>query len=288
MVIFWIKEAFKSIGRAKSPFILTLISLTLAVILIAASIMVLQLSSIFQKKLKNNINVSVFIKDPFNNKDIDNYKSVLSKKDFIQSVKFISKEQAASNFIKETGEDFRDILDYNPLPASFVVKLNTSVLDRDSLDVAIASLSKLNFVDEVIFRNDFVYRLLSYLDAGKTYIFIITGLLIFIAVYLVYSTIKLIINARMRELETMKLVGAKLSTIKMPILLNGSFTGLLASIFAIAVYYIVSIQGSQYHLVAKFISSNKYLYLIGLFLIGPALCLIVTFFALRKLTLKIG
>jgi len=288
MAIFWIKEAFKSIGRAKSSFILTLISLTLAVILIEASIMALQISSIFQKKLKNNINVSVFIKDPFNNKDIENFTSELSKKDFIQSVKFISKEEAASNFIKETGEDFRDILDYNPLPASFVVQLNTGVLNKDSLDVAISSLSKLSFVDEVIFRNDFVYRLLSYLDAGKTYLFIITGILIFIAVYLVYSTIKLITNARMRELETMKLVGAKLSTIKMPILLNGIFTGLLASIISIAVYYFVSIQASQYLLVAKFVTANKYFYLISLFVIGPALCLIVTVFALRKLTLKIG
>jgi cell division transport system permease protein len=287
MVIFWIKEAFKSIGRAKSSFILTLISLTLAVILIEASIMALQLSSIFQKKLKNNINVSVFIKDPFNTNDIENYRSVLKKKDFIQSIKYISKEQAASNFIKETGEDFRDILDYNPLPASFVVKLNTAIVTKDSLDAAVSSLSKLNFVDEVIFRNDFVYRLLSYLDAGKNYLFIVTGLLIFIAVYLVYSTIKLITNARMRELETMKLVGAKLSTIKIPILLNGIFTGLLASILSIAVYYFVSIQVSQYLLVEKFISANKYFYLVSLFAIGPTLCLIVTVFALRKLTLKI-
>jgi cell division transport system permease protein len=288
MAIFWIKEAFKSIGRAKSSFILTLISLTLAVILIGASIVALQLSSTFQKKLKNNINVSVFIKDPFNNNDVENYKSVLSDKDFIQSIKFISKDQAALNFVNETGEDFRDILDYNPLPASFVVKLNTDVVARDSLDMAISSLSKLNFVDEVIFRNDFVYRLLSYLDAGKIYLFIITGLLMFIAVYLVYSTIKLITNTRMRELETMKLVGAKLSTIKMPILLNGLFTGLLASILSIVVYYFVSIQVSQYLLVEKFLNANKYFYLISLIAIGPTLCLIVTVFALRKLTLKIG
>ena len=287
MAIFWIKEAFKSIGRAKSSFILTLISLTLAVILIEASIMALQLSSIFQKKLKNNINVSVFIKDPFNNNDIENYKSVLSDKDFIQSIKFISKEQAALNFVNETGEDFRDILDYNPLPASFVVKLNTDMVTKDSLDSVISKLSKLNFVDEVIFRNDFVYRLLSYLDDGKTYLFIITGLLIFIAIYLVYSTIKLITSARMRELETMKLVGAKLSTIKMPLLLNGIFTGFLASILSIAVYYFLSIQMSQYLLVEKFITANKYFYLISLFIIGPTLCLIVTLYALRKLTLKI-
>ena len=287
MVIFWFKEAFKSIGRAKSSFILTLISLTLAVILIEASIGALQLSNIFQNKLKNNINVSVFIKDPFNTGDIKDYKSVLSENDFIQSVRFISKEQAALNFINETGEDFRDILDYNPLPASFVVKLNTDIVTKDSLDVVMSSLSEFNFVEEVIFRNDFVYRLLSYLDAGKSYLFIVTGLLIFIAIFLVYSTIKLITNSRMNELETMKLVGAKLSTIKMPLILNGLFTGLLASILSIAIFYFVSIQVSQYLLIEKFIAANKYYYLISLLSIGPTLCLIVTVYALRKLTLKI-
>ena len=287
MAIFWFKEALKSIGRAKSSFILTLISLTLAVILIEASIGALQLSNIFQNKLKNNINVSVFIKDPFNTGDIKDYKSVLSENDFIQSVRFISKEQAALNFINETGEDFRDILDYNPLPASFVVKLNTDIVTKDSLDVVMSSLSEFNFVEEVIFRNDFVYRLLSYLDAGKSYLFIVTGLLIFIAIFLVYSTIKLITNSRMNELETMKLVGAKLSTIKMPLILNGLFTGLLASILSIAIFYFVSIQVSQYLLIEKFIAANKYYYLISLLSIGPTLCLIVTVYALRKLTLKI-
>ena len=287
MVIFWIKEAFKSIGRAKYSFLLTLISLTIAVILIEASIMALQLSNIFQNKLKNNINISVFIKDPFNEDDIKNYNSVLTEKDFIKSVKFVSKEEAALNFINETGEDFRDILNYNPLPASFVVQLNTDVVSKDSLDYVMSSLTKLNFVDEVIFRNKFVYRLLSYLDAGKNYLFIITGLLIFIAVYLVYSTIKLITNTRMVELETMKLVGARLSTIKMPLMLNGLFTGFLASLISIAIYYFVSIQVSQYLLIQKFIVANKYFYLISLFAIGPTLCLIVTVYALRKLTLKI-
>ena len=287
MVLFWIKEAFKSIGRAKYSFLLTLISLTIAVILIEASIMALQLSNIFQNKLKNNINISIFIKDPFTAKDIENYNSILNEKEFIKSIKFVSKEEAALNFIEETGEDFRDILNYNPLPASFVVQLNTEAVSKDSLDYVMSSLTKLAFVEEVIFRNKFVYRLLSYLDAGKNYLFIITGLLIFIAVYLVYSTIKLITNTRMIELETMKLVGAKLSTIKMPLLLNGLFTGLLASIISIAIYYFVSIQVNQYLLIEKFINANKYFYLISLFTIGPTLCLIVTLFALRKLTLKI-
>ena len=287
MIIFWFKEAFKSISRAKSSFFLTLISLTLAVILIEASITALKLSEIFQKKIKSNINVSLFIKDPFNENNIKDYKSELSSKNYVKSVKYVSKDEAAKSFIRETGEDFREILDYNPLPASFVVKLNTDVVSKDSLNSVINNLSSFNWVDEVVFKDSFVYRLLSYLEAGKNYLFIATAILILIAVYLVYSTIKLITSNRMKELETMKLVGAKLSTIKMPIILNGLITGLLASIIAIAVYYFISVQVDQYYLVNKFITANKYYYVVTLMIIGPVLSFLVTVYSLRKLTLKI-
>ncbi len=287
MVIFWVKEAFKIIGRARFSFILTLISLTLAVIVIEASIVALQLSVMFQKKIKSNINVSVFINDPFNEKEIENYKSELDGYKFIRSFRYVSKDAAAKSFIKETGEDFREILDYNPLPASFVVKLNPNVLYKDSLSLIIKSLSNLEWVDEVIFRNRFVYKLLSYVDSGKKYLIIITGVLIFIAVYLVYSTVKLITNARMSELETMKLVGARLLTIKMPIILNSFMTGLIASLFAVTVYYFVSIQVDKYQLINNFIITNRYFYLFTLLSIGPALSFLVTIIALRKLTLKI-
>ena len=287
MVLFWLKESYKSIGRAKSSFILTLISLTLAVLLIEASIITLQLSGLFQKHLKSNININVFIKDPFDVKDVPKFESDLKSSKYVSSVNYVSKDEAAKTFIEETGQDFRDILDYNPLPASFFVKLNADVVTKDSLDFAVNSLSKFNWVDEVIFKNSFVYQVLSYLDTAKKYLFIITGILILIAVYLVYSTIKLITVARMRELETMKLVGAKLSMIKLPIVFNGILAGFIASVIAIILYYIVFIQIRQYYIIEKFILENIYFYLITLLGIGPVLSTIVTLFSLRKFTLKI-
>jgi cell division transport system permease protein len=287
MLLFWIKEAIKSIIRAKSSFILTLISLTLAVILIQASIMALQLSDIFQKKLKSNININVFIKEPFKESEISNYQKQLIGNTFIKYVEYVSKEAAANSFIKETGEDFREILDYNPLPASFVVKLDPDVVSRDSLNIIIKNIENVEWVDEVVFKDNFVYRLLSYLEAGKNYLFAATAMLIFVAVYLVYSTIRLITHNRMKELETMKLVGAKLSTIKMPIILNGILTGLLASLIAAGVYYFISIQIGQYRLISDFISSYELYYLASIIIIGPILSFIVTVYALRKVTLKI-
>jgi cell division transport system permease protein len=152
MIYFWVKESLKSIKRAKSSFFLTLISLTLAVILIQASIIVLQASQKFQKKLKSNINVSVFIQEPFADGDIENYQARLVSESFVNSVTYISKEDAADVFIGETGEDFRAILDYNPLPASFVINLEQKAVSRDSLNQIIKKYRKLSGLKRLSLR----------------------------------------------------------------------------------------------------------------------------------------
>ena len=97
MIFFWFKEAIKSVRRAKSSFTLTLISLTLAVILIEASIIALQLSEMFQQKLKSNINVNLFIKEPFSQQDVTKYETEIASNKFIKSVKYISKDEAADS-----------------------------------------------------------------------------------------------------------------------------------------------------------------------------------------------
>ena len=117
MIFFWIKEAFKLIARSKFSFLLALISITLSVILITISIFIIRSSNHFEQQLKRSIVISVFLKDTLSDASIEKSKQELNNQKFIASYEYINKEKAANIFIKETGEDFRKILDYNPLPA---------------------------------------------------------------------------------------------------------------------------------------------------------------------------
>lgn len=177
MIIFWFKEAFKLIARSKFSFMLALISITLSVILITFSVFLIQFSNHFEQQLKKNIVISAFIKESISNDQIDSIKDELNQKVYLSSSEYISKEKAADTFIKETGEDFRKILDYNPLPASFNLKLKSEYANKDSIKKVISNLSKLVWVDEVIFRQDFYQKILSYIDQAKIYIFSLTALI---------------------------------------------------------------------------------------------------------------
>ena len=238
MIFFWFKEAFKLIARSKFSFMLALISITLSVILITFSVFIIQFSNHFEQHLKNNIVISVFLKENISNNQIDSVKEELNKKIYLNSSEYINKEKAAEIFIAETGEDFRKILDYNPLPASFNLRLKSEYANQDSIKNIVSNLSKLSWVDEVIFRQDFYQKILSYIDQAKIYVFSLTGLIFLVSLYLVYSTVRLILNSKYSELETMKFVGAKLSTIKMPIIINSAITGIIAGIISLSIVWI--------------------------------------------------
>jgi cell division transport system permease protein len=287
MIIFWIKEAFKLIGRAKSSFFLSLISTSISVLLIAACVIIIQASNTFQKNLKESVTINVFLNDSIGNAETSKVKKEIENKNFVKSVIYIDKKQAAENFIKETGEDFRKLLDYNPLPASFLVNIKGDFVQQDTLKKIINDFSKINGVDDVSFQQEFIYSILHFLEQIKKYIFIVTAVLFFISLYLLYSTVKLITTSKYEEMETMKLVGSKLSTIKMPIILNGVLIGLFASIIAVGIFWILLSYFNYYFHLHEIIQFRLRYFLAGLFALGPVLGFFVSLVSLRKITLKV-
>jgi cell division transport system permease protein len=287
MFFFYIAEAFRSIKSAKSSFILTTISLTISVLLILFSYIALQLSDYYSSSLKSSIKINVFIKDSFTQSEQEKLVGELQNKIYSDSVEFISKDKAAEQFIKETGEDFRKILDYNPLPASFVVKISETYANSDSLNFIINDLSGLESVDEVVFKEGFIYKLLNYIDTVKVYLFLLTLLVSIVALYLVYATIRLIVNSRMVDFETMKLVGAKLSTIKIPVIFNGLLAGIFAGVFAYMVFLFFRKQLLVFEALETIFNRNMSEYMLIMFITGPVLVFIVSVVTLRKVSLKI-
>lgn len=286
-MFFSIKEAFRLIGRAKSSFFLSLTSIIISVLLITASLALIQSTNSIQKKIKENVSINLFLKDGLTSVETNNIKNELEKKEYTKSLDYIDKDQAAEIFIRETGEDFRKLLDYNPLPASFTLNMKDKYVDKDSLDAIIASLSEIKGVDEIGMKDEFIYKLISILNGIKRYIFIATGIILFLSIYIVYSTVKLIINSRFEELETMKLVGAKLITIKMPVILNSMIVGLLAGAVSTGIFILFVSVFADYISTINFLGTSKYIYLSLLIFVGPFLGLAVSLISLKRLSLKI-
>ena len=85
----------------------------------------------------------------------------------------------------------------------------------------------------------------------------------------------------------MKFVGAKLSTIKMPIILNSAITGLLASLISLSIMWAVYFYVRGYIISIDQVIVNKYEFVVLLLVLGPVIGILVTILSLRKISLKI-
>lgn len=286
--MFLIKEVFRIISRSKLHFLINLISLTISVFLISLSFIFFYANDAINKYIQDNLSVSIFLKDEITDDKLKEIENFLKSRAYTSKVEYISKEKAYDIFLEETGEDFRKILDFNPLPASFNLYLKSDFIIKDSLNLILEELSEIQEVDEVISKMAFFEKIFSLSDKAKNYILLATLLMIFISVYLVFSTNKLIINSNFEKYETMKLVGAKLSTIKLPVVLNIVLIGFLAGVITLALFYlIINFLELNLQTVLIYFSFDLKLIIICLLVIGPFFGVLISIISMRKISLRI-
>lgn len=209
MILFCIKEIIKSINHAKLSFIFSLITTCVSVILVVASVILIKSSRVLESSIKERIVLTLFLEESDSLKGNENIKEKLSSLTYIKSIKYLDKKAAAEKFIKDTGEDFKGVLDYNPLPASIEVVLKPEYIGKTSIQRIAKELKNLGGIEDVVFQSEALFKILEILSSIRIYVFLSAFFLIAVSFYIVFSTNKLIINARNSEIETMKLVGAK-------------------------------------------------------------------------------
>ncbi|MCU7494570.1 MAG: hypothetical protein HF314_01500 [Ignavibacteria bacterium] len=238
-------------------------------------------------RIKDKVTLNVFLADGLSEDDISLLKERIGKLDYVKSSRYVSREAAEKEFLKETGEDFREVLEYNPLPSSFVLSLKDEYVTPDSLRRASAGISALPGIDEVVSQSQSVYEALNSLRAMKKYVFSAAAVLVLISLYIVYSTNRLVINGKSLQLETMKLVGARLSLIRLPIVMNGIMIGLAASCISFGLFRLVNWWLIKYAALPDFGFVNDPFVNITIILSGPMIGLVAGVLAVQKITLKV-
>lgn len=285
MLRFYISESFKSISRAKLATVISIITLSITIGFITLSTVLMLLSNKIEKNWKSQIKMNVFLSDSISFNYTNVIEEALLENPLVKEVKYLSEVDAEKKFLKLTGEDFKSILDINPLPNSFTVSFNDKI-DKKSISKVIDEFNQIKGVEEVIYDYNLTFTILEFLKSMKIIIFTVTVLLISIAIYLLYSTSKIILHQKMEQYNTMKLVGAKLSTIKVPLLIYGLIIGFIASLICTVMFYSLIIALKNYYPTFQF---ENYVYFInlGFVILGLVLGPIGVGLFAKKLSLKI-
>jgi cell division transport system permease protein len=219
-------------GRLRASYITSIISITLVLFMLG----LLGLIIIHGKKLsdyvRENISVSVMLKDDVSDDLVLNYMKRLQKTSYVKEAVFITREQAAKELSNELGEDFVQFLGYNPLPASIDLQLNAEYANTDSIARIEKQLLTSNLVKEVVYQKSLIDQVNANIRKISLVIMSFSLILLVISVILINNTIKLSIYAKRFLIRSMQLVGATENFIRSPFIKKSILHGLIAAAIA--------------------------------------------------------
>ena len=236
MISFYLSEAFRLFRKSGYNSVVLIFVTSLAVFVTIASLSIVVGVQELDNTIKSGIKLNVFLKPDISALKIDSIKVELEKIIPVKSAIYVSSEEASLTFIKETGENFRNVLDDNPLPSSYKVSLNSSQISEGGIDQLSSRIKQISGVEDVIYDYETTLKLLKTLRMIQYFFYPLSILLVLLSIYLVYSNNKLLIKQNSNLFRTMRLVGGKIGSIRIPVILNGLLIGIISSVICLAFF----------------------------------------------------
>ena len=271
--------------RLANAYLSSIISISLVLLLVGMASMLLVNAKSVSDYFKENMQVSVMMKQSVSDDAALSYKAGLDKERFIKSTVFVSKEQGRREMADMLGEDFLEIFETSPIPVSIDVTLNADYVSADSLEVVRAEIGKSPLVDEVTYQRSLVDALNANLSKISMVLAVFIALLLFISFVLINNTVRLNVFARRFTIHTMKLVGATKSFIRAPFLVQSAFQGVFAAMIAIiALVVMLFFVKSGFEQLFEVFRLELLLLVAGIVMVsGLVICVTSTYFVVGKL-----
>lgn len=272
------------------PYLSVVFSITLALFVIGLFGLLLLHANQLKELIQQNIEVQVYLNKYITenqrikiNKTLANKDYVL-KEDGIPQIAYISKEEAAQQFIEETGEDFTNFLGENPLRDAYSIKINAEFHEPDKLAGIKKDIEGISGVFEVTY----IESLVDSINKNVTKISIVLAsfalILLLTVIMLINNTIKLALFSQRFLIRSMQLVGATARFIQRPFLYRATLHGILAGIFAALILIgLMQYANQKIEDLSSLQDPENTLYLLlSLLLIGGFIGFLSTFRAVRK------
>ncbi len=244
---FLLREGLSGLWRAKFPSFVAVITITIAMTLLGVTYITGTEIMNLVNQMKSQMQVEVFMLPGATEAEMANIENYLQNQELVANYQLISKDAAAERFSQEFGEDIYDVLEVNPLPASFNLEISPDYRSFSDISDFAGDLQNFRGVDEVQYRQNFLQLLERYYRAAAVIGAIILAVILGAAILLIGNTIKLSIFAKRDVIRIMRLVGATDRFIRTPFIIEGIIQGILGAFGALLLIYLL-LSGTNYFL----------------------------------------
>jgi cell division transport system permease protein len=234
---FSLKRAWQGFWRNSLMSLAATASMVLMLVLLSGLLILLSGLDATLKYVESEVEVVAYLKDSATAQDVTLLTDDLRAMPQVESVTYVSKDQALKNFQERQPEvaSLVQALPSNPLPASFEISLRDP---SDYIDVAtyLRAQSAVDSVQDIKQTVDQMITVINVLRTGGIAVLAIVGLTV---LFIIVNTIRLAVVARAEEIEIMRLVGASDAFIRWPFVLEGALVGLFGAVITTCLLLLV-------------------------------------------------
>lgn len=270
--------------KRKPSFVYAVVSITMILFVIGLFSIGVYVVHKEINQIKESVQIDINLKADVTDAQKADIAAYLKKQNYISRVTFKSKDEAAEQFERELGQNFREILGSNPLYDAYIINLKAEFSNPDFVkDVKSAFLS-LDGVQEVFYSDLAVKTTATTLRPVTIGIVILCIVMLIVAFLIIDNTIRLMMYSQRFTIRSMQLIGANEWFIVRPYIIKSVVSGLVSAVVAIAmlggIVYLTNYKFSVAFEGKDFLTLG--LIAIGLIGFGILISIVSTYFAVNK------
>jgi cell division transport system permease protein len=228
-------ETLKGLWRSGWMNLVILVTMASILTIFGAMTLILMQSQMLVSSLGNNVEISVYL-DP--SLSLETAEKQIKPLPGVRNIEAVSKEEAWTQ-VKQQFASLPEI--ENPLPDTLHVKVASPQQVNPLVDAveAMDGVEKVNYPYAVVKQLQQVAETISYFGlVASVFLGVLTA-------FIISNTIHLLIEARSREIEILRMMGVGNLYIQLPFLAQGSLYGLGGSVLALLPLWGISIYLDQ-------------------------------------------
>jgi len=240
------RTALSSLYKDKWINLLSSITVGASLVVSAVAILLVYNFDIFTRALPEKFTMIVYLKDKMEQQDIRKLEETLKSRNYVVGTKFISAEQALKDLKRSLGSvtNVFEGLEENPLSSAVELKLKPEMVSTESVKQISDEIRTLPGVEDVSYEEKIAETVHLIKTSVENLSVFILGVIVFIVLFVISSTVKILFYRRKKEIEIIELLGATGGFIRRPFLIEGGVLGALGGIFAVfgamAFYYLTT------------------------------------------------
>ena len=246
------KSTFLNIESNKQLFLLSIVTNFVAFSVLGLFFLLfVNLDMVFSSWDKH-VQLIVYLDDKISNNDKIKIENLFESNIKIESIIFISRDQAWKKFQGEfsSRSKFITSLKFNPLPDSYTLRFKNDLNRLQNIREFSEKIKNQKGIESIEYGEKWIYRFEQFINFLRVFI-ISFGVVLFSGlIFIISNTIKLSIYTRKDEIDLMSLLGATHRFIKAPLLFEGILQSTGGALLALAgvklvhLYIIFQFQGS--------------------------------------------